>query len=237
MLALEENLIKEYMNFQANKKYDKDTIEKLFKYLQKFTIGKFQKESLGIQDEIVKSLAGKAMFNFKSCDSIDKLVSLTRLKVVLSKDKVEYPYINIFNDEIDIRFSATYKKNVPRDKAKKHIKKLIENVDTINIYDRYISSINKKGYNFWKEHNIKVLDCILPRKKLNINIYCDKNSNQTLNNDLKTIYNDWNIQEYPWTYSMHDRYIVTEKIEILSSGFLNIDSTNKDFTYVVKVKE
>jgi len=63
----------------------------------------------------------------------------------------------------------------------------------------------------------------------------DNNWDDSRKSDLE-IYNlRWNIVKNKFDFNIHDRYIKTDKVEIiLSSGFLNLSNTAKDFTYIVK---
>jgi len=255
MLALDDELLKEYFAFEHNrvKDYDKTTIIKLFKYLQPFKMSVRQKEILELSDEKIKSLRETGVLKIYKFDTEDDLIKNTKLKVMLTKDRIggsyPYPYINILDDEVDVSFTATYKgrdeknnKNGEnRDKAIEHIKALLSDANYINIYDSYLSKINihkitKKKTDSWNI-NKKVLKKILPQKEISINIYCHYDWGETRKSDLLIIYSNWKIVKQKWNFDIHDRYIETDKVIILlSSGFINLASTRKDFTYIIKLK-
>ena len=115
MLALDDELLKEYFAFEHNrvKDYDKTTIIKLFKYLQPFKMSVRQKEALGLSDEKIKSLRDIGFLKIYRFKNENDLIKNTKLKLMLTKDGVDtsypYPYINILDDEVDVSFTATYK--------------------------------------------------------------------------------------------------------------------------------
>jgi len=242
MLALECELIKEYIYFQKNQKdkYDKETIIKLFKYLQlPFKMSVEQKIHIDLSDEIVKSLADSNIIRIRNYRDENALINATKLKIMLSKDRNDgtypYPYINILEDETDISFTATYRSGESRDKAKEHIKALLEDASFIKIYDRYLSKINN-GSDSWSTNKQILLD-ILPQKTIQIDIYCQSNWDNSRETDLAMGCTLWTINKQAWDYAIHDRFIETDKVIILlSSGMINLSNTStKDFTYIVKL--
>jgi len=69
------------------------------------------------------------------------------------------------------------------------------------------------------------------------NIFCQNDWNDSRTNDLETYNLKWSIVKNEFDFNIHDRYIKTDKVEIiLSSGFLNLSNTTKDFTYIVKAR-
>jgi len=239
MLALEDDLISEYIAFQKGKKsgYNKDTIIKLFKYLHlPFKMSVQQKNDIGLSDEVAKSLADNGTVKIRNFIDEEALISATKLKIMLAKDRTcgtyPYPYINILDDETDVSFTATYKSGENRDKATEHIKALLKDANSIKIYDRYLSANSS-----WNS-NKQVLFDILPQKTIQIDIYCEHNWNISRKTDLTTVCIDWTINKENWDFTVHDRYIETDRVIILlSSGIINLSSAStKDFTYIVKIK-
>jgi len=238
MLALETSLIAQYLAFQKSivGDYDRITIEKLFKYLQPFTMSVSQKEDIGLTDEVAQALSGSRLIKIRYRQNEDDLIQKTILKLMLTKDDIDgtfpYPYINILNDELDISFTATYKNGESRDKAIEHIKALLKDSSGIKIYDKYLSANSS-----WS-NNKQVLFDILPQKIIQIDIYCDRDWNTSRATDLTTVCTDWTINKEPWVHTVHDRYIETDKVIILlSSGIINLsNASTKDFTYIVKIK-
>jgi hypothetical protein len=241
MLALDDELLKEYFAFEHNrvKDYDKTTIIKLFKYLQPFKMSVRQKEALGLSDEKIKSLRDIGLLKIYRFKNENDLIKNTKLKLMLTKDRADgtypYPYINILDDEVDVSFTATYKSGENRDKAVEHIRALLLDAKEINIYDRYLSKVNYSN-DSW-DINKELLIKILPQKDMMITIYCEYDWDTNRKNNLILVYSDWTINKEDFDRNIHDRYIETDKVIILlSSGIINLSSTSKDFTYIVKIK-
>ena len=238
MLALETSLISQYFAFSKIKQgsYDREIIEKLFKYLQPFTMSIAQKDEIGLNDALVQALSGSGLIKIRNRTNEDILIEKTKLKLMLTtgsqNGSFPYPYINILNDEVDVNFTATYKSGEDRDKAVEHIQALLKDTKSIKIYDKYLTANSS-----WHT-NKQVLLNILPQKVITIDIYCDVDWNLTCKNDLTRACMDWTIDKKPWDNTMHDRYIETDKVIILlSSGIINLrNNATKDFTYIVKIK-
>lgn len=181
------------------------------------------------QNKIV--LQSFALSGFSIDKTLEELAKQTKLKVILSKDKSYFPYINIYNDKIENNLSATFKNNIPRDKAKNHLRALCENATNILICDKYIKNNFDNFKNFINE--------CLPNKQ--INLFFTFGLDNARKSEIKTINNKYLIKNdrnnnYP-TPSTHDRYIlIDQKIEIiLTSGIDYLYNTTKDFTYIIRV--
>ncbi len=242
MLALQCDLISEYMAFQKGKniKYSNHTISKLFKYLHPFKMSVQQKEHIGLSDEEAQALAVGDFIKIRNFTDENNLIQNTTLKVMLSKDSTDgtypYPYVNILDDEMDVNFTATYKKNKSRAKAIEHISNLLFNSIEIKLFDKYL--FYKKN---WKINRNTIID-LFPRN-ITIKIYADKKEkidDAKVNIDkisfLKKI-GYTNLTTHNSKIDLHDRYIETDKyIILLSSGLFYLSNEKKDFTYIVKVK-
>lgn len=147
----------------------------------------------------------------------------------LDNDNSNFIKVGILNDKLSPKYSSTYYKNENRDKAKLHIKYLLESGNTIFIYDKYIT-------NRWNNSK-KLFTELLPKKTINI-FYTEKHLKDKIK-EIKTICNNWNIKEDKTNSThrnLHDRYIIIDsKIElILTSGIDNLFDETSDFTYIVK---
>jgi hypothetical protein len=240
-IALSNKLLREFFNYKMGKKFDKKIILHLFKYLQPFSITKEQLKALNLDIAIQQNIiSGGDIISPSNAKDEKELIASTIYQIMLTDDKDSYPYINILKDEVNTNYTASYTKGESRQKAKAHIKKLLQNARYINIVDSYL-------YENWRE-NFKLLKDILPlgksiviyakferylsakdkeklrelkALKLRIKNYTQKDSNES-GLDMRNI---------------HDRYIITDKIVIVLSGGLNyLVDTSKDFTYVVKEK-
>lgn len=231
-VALSDDLIKEFLAYKANS-FNQDVIAKLFKYLHPFKIGKHQQHLF--QPEILKQLVTNPVFVHSSPASTEiDLIKDTRFKIMLTKDRNVYPYINILGDEIDVNFNALYKANDDRSKAIAHIKALLKDATYIEIIDEYLF---KAGSTQWNE-NFKLLKEILPLKPITINFTTTKKveEEQKFITQMKTYSsNNWKIPPFKTKKGIHDRYIKTDKVTILlSSGIDYLHDKSKDLTYLVR---
>jgi hypothetical protein len=231
-IALSDDLIEEFLAYKGNS-FNQDVIAKLFKYLHPFKIGKYQQHLF--QPEILKQLVANPVFVHSSSASTEiDLIKDTRFKIMLTKDRNVYPYINILGDEIDINFNALYKANEDRSKAIAHIKDLLENATYIEIIDKYLFKPIPNSTQ-WAE-NLKILKEILPHKRINIKFISDNSAIKSAHKtQIKSCYTQWNLTYPRISGSIHDRYIKTDKVTILlSSGIDYLHDTSKDLTYLVR---
>lgn len=232
MLALNEELLKIFQSLFIKKgviSYD-EKILKFFKFIQlPIAISKHKFNN----NQLLKQQG--SIFKIYDKNNDEELVKSTKLKLMLTDENInsDFVTVNILNDEIDVRFSATYGSGQNKNKAKKHIKALLSDAEIIKIYDKYLSIINR-NFDVWKEINLNILKYVLPRKNINIEIFCGDNWDNSRKQDLTNIYDNWYITKRSWNANLHDRYIETDKVKILlSSGLSNLDNRGKDFSYMV----
>jgi len=134
-IALSDKLIEEFFKFKFSNSYDKNIAFHLFKYIQPFLIGKYQLDFLdkATKDRILKMSRSEKLFTPKQTNNENSLIDLTKLKLMLTTDRNLYPYINILDDEVDINYTATYKAEKDRTKAKEHIKAILSQCNKIEI--------------------------------------------------------------------------------------------------------
>ncbi len=238
MIALNKNLLKIFFDIFISGKsvIIKEIDRKLIKYLQ-LPIAVSSHQNHSFQNPQLSKQQGN-LFKVYDKKNDKELVLATKLKLMLvdSIDNYDFTTINLSNlqEEIDIRFSATYRARKDRKKALLHIKDLLEDAHWIKITDRYMTEDSN-----W-ETNLKILQEILPHK--NIDITISSQANNGITSDQKTKLNeicaDWEIKGERFNHNIiHDRYIETDKIEVLlSSGLLYLKEQTKDFTYLVRVK-
>lgn len=232
-IALSDDLIEEFLAYKGNS-FNKVSIE-LFKYLHPFKIGKYQQNLFA--PEILKQLGSSPVFvHFSSALNEIDLIKDTEFKIMLTKDRNDYPYINILGDEIDVNFNAFYKANDDRSKAIEHIKALLNDANNIEIIDEYLFK-SLPSSSQWEE-NFKLLKYILPLKPITINVTTVKLVEQEkfFITQMKTYSkNVWNIPPFKIKKGIHDRYIKTDKVTILlSSGIDYLHDISKDLTYLVR---
>jgi len=234
-IALSDKLLEEFFEFKKGNIRNRELLQKLFKYLQPFSISRRQLDNLDL-DIAIKSkiISGGDIIIPVDAKTENQLINSTLYKIMLTDNKNSYPYVNILLDEVDINYTATYKEGENRDKAKEHIKNLLSNATKIRIIDKYLSPPSNGQWN----KIFRLLKYILPNKEIILNIYFDNSlSQRDVKNILKNYNHKWTINLNRYNDLIHDRYIESEKLKILlSSGFLNLANRVKDFTYIVKEK-
>lgn len=241
MLALNQELLRDFETMFVRKQaiFIDEKIQSLVQYLHLPVLVSTHQDSKYTNPAIAKQ--GGNLFKVTNKTDDESLVKATKLKLMLGTDSTQttYPKVNIISDKLSPNFSATYRARESRAKAKAHIKALLEDATSIEIVDKYLSSVdNRTGYDVWNRKNLGILQTILPQKAITLTICCDNDWNTTREQDLINFFSDWNIVKKSWNNSIHDRYIITDKVEILlSSGLSNLgDSSSKDFSYMVVVK-
>lgn len=234
-LAIDDILAEELCKFRVNQQCDIDMVERTLHYYKGypiFTKGYFDKyyTDKNIQRNLAQS---NSSINW---DSIETISKGTIYKVILSSQKnVNFPYISIYDDKIENNFTATFMKD-DRQKAKEHLKALLENAKCIFVYD-----VNLFKNNVWKSFIDFAQQCF-PNKQLNIFYPQSIVAGQNIQSQCSQIVQN-NSQ---WSFSpdrthqnftnLHDRYLIIDnKIEIiLTSGIDNLIDDSKDFTYIVR---
>ncbi len=239
-LALNDSLINEYLKYKFQDDYTPDTIRKLFKYIQPFSIreGFFDDPSMAMQME------SDPLIEIVDNCSNEKLVQNTILKLMLVDEASSVTYrtldINDCYEKLKPKYVGTYINRMGKDKALNHIKALLSDAMWIRIIDSYIDTNPSQ----WNE-NKNLLEKILPFRSFDLKIESGstRDKRQPIpkdkQNELNAICSDWQIGAIQYNdNSKHDRYIETDKLKILLSGGLyNLSSiSNKDFTYVVEIK-
>ena len=264
-LVIDSDLGDELCKFKNGKSCNTRIIEKLLHYYKNhpiFTKSDFMKRYYydfpTILNAILSNLTTR--FDIDNANSAD-IAKHTLYKVILTNDrnKQDFPYIYIGGDKIENNFTATFHKG-PRDKAKEHLKALLENADTIFIYDKFITNKTNNIDN-WQSF-IDFVKACFPNKDLNI-YYSQDNvtSNHTTRqqnsippsiesnnyNYIQDIIDIGTTKNKRWTFTkfsqnnsfneLHDRYLIVDnKIEIiLTSGIYHLMHDNKDFTYIVRL--
>lgn len=241
-LAIDDILAEELCKFRVKQQCDTDMVERTLHYYKGypiFTKGYFDKyyTDKNIQRNLAQS---NSSINW---DSIETISKGTIYKVILSSQKnINFPYISIYDDEIENNFTATFLSGKSRQKAKEHLKALLENAKYIFVYD-----VNLFKNNVWKSFIDFAQQCF-PNKQLNIfypqSIVAGQNiqsqcsqitkiGGKSSNKNLWSFKVDNTHQNFT---NLHDRYLIIDnKIEIiLTSGIDNLIDDFKDFTYIVR---
>ncbi len=235
MLALNESLLNKFIEiFIKQDPFILDgTTSKLIKYLQLPVAVSPHQNPLFAQPQIASQQGSLFKIHEKTTD--DELVASTTLKLMLVDTYASTSFITVnitdHLEMLDIRYSATYKSRRSRDKAKQHIKALLKDARYITLTDQFMTA------SAWNT-NKGILFDICPIKSMNLKLCSEPQITQDQKNELNTHCTDWNISGSRFDRSrIHDRYIETDKFEILlSSGLLYLQEDSKDFTYTVKLK-
>ena len=245
-LALSNELVRHYWEYRYGNSFDKEKIRKLFKYIHPFLVSENQLNQLPIHSSdigiISKQIESDPLMSPVGKISEEDLVKMTRLKLMLTGRDENKPFVtvNIISDEIKTNFTATYKANHCRKKAREHIKALLEDAKHIRIVDKYLARDR-----CWAKCK-KIFEQIFPKKNIKITILTtcgERNSEKSISGEkkreLQKLHSEWTVKGPPFNDSQyHDRYIETDKVRIiLSSGVENLADDGKDLTYVVEVKE
>lgn len=234
-IVLDDELLKEYYQFKHNGTYDNETIQSLFCYYKAHITNIAQLKRIGIRDSTL--LAQLAQTNLTH-QTLLGLCDKTTYKVILHKDKSDYPYVKVSGDILENNFTSTFYKTHSRLKATEHIKALLKGANNIFIYDDYLTKQWDTSKKFFD---------LLPKKSLTI-FYKKYQLNQSHISEIRSIGGvngnsqpNWSVKldnKNKQYQDLHDRYlIIDEKIEIiLTSGFDYLFDLNKDFTYIVRTK-
>lgn len=247
MIALENELIKDFVKIFVKKEQVSvnEEYHNFIKYLKPpILIGDFQ-----VPDKrLLKQSGNKWIRTTKALNEKD-LAKKTKLKIILSKNKSNYPYVNINGDVFEANFTATYNSNsntsISRQKIVDHIKSLIAEGDKIEIYDKYLFCDNESEDTDNSHYSVRIMQQFINSTSANIIIKCKRTNRREENNRIYTrisLFNqNPNIQFIHDNLYEHDRYIrifknrVLKYETILSSGIYHILNTRKDFTYIIRV--
>lgn len=235
-MVLEDKLAEELCNFKKQENYDDKIVECILHYYKPYILLNKQYMQQFYGEEILSSLGAESTNEYLSSNiTLEELASKTLYKIILSKDKSNFPYINIFNDKIENNLTATFNKSEGRAKAKEHFKTLFCDAKTLFVYDNYLCA-NRNNQDSFK----KFAEECFPKQKLSICYPISLPFPQELCTALKEICKEWDIKKEKINKKyneLHDRYIIiNSKIQIiLTSGIDYLMDTSKDFTYIIRI--
>lgn len=230
-IALEDDLAEELCKFKKQEQYDDRIVERiLYHYKAPILVSqKYMQDYYSDSATLSSILQAKNDIYFEK--TLEELATTQTLyKIILSKDKREFPYINIFNDKLESNFTATFKSEESRTKAAKHFTSLFYNAKSIFIFDNFIKKADLEYLiaecKINQNIDISTIESKASKKKGGI-----KENINIKGVDVKVV----NHQNYDKD-NTHDRYInIDQKIEIiLTSGLDNFRNTSKDFTYIIR---
>lgn len=243
-LVIGSDIGEELCNFRNNKSCNTRIVEKILHYYKHypiFTVSELTREYYRDFPTILKSVLSNITTPPIDIDNSSEkdIAKHTIYKVVLCNDENKkdiFPYIYIGGDKVENNFTATFLSGKSRQKAKEHLKALLENAKCIFVYDLYLFNNN-----VWKSFIDFAQQCF-PNKQLNIFYPQSIVAGQNIQSQCSQIVQN-NSQ---WSFSpdrthqnftnLHDRYLIIDnKIEIiLTSGIDNLIDDSKDFTYIVR---
>ncbi|GFO73457.1 hypothetical protein BMR02_13395 [Methylococcaceae bacterium HT1] len=226
-LVLSDDLLQLFLNFKNGKVNNPNLVEKFLNYyhVPHLTCVN-QLKRIGNEDTALLQLLASQGY---IAQSLEDLVTKTRYKLILNTEKYDYPYVNIDQDKVEKNFTLTFGIGENRDKAIQLITALCLDAKFILIFDRYFCDRWNNTKNLFQK--------VIPHKNITL-LHDDHLTNKT--SEIKKINRTWTIKcDKKKTFiNAHDRYLLIDnKIEIiLSSGFDNLFSTNKDLTCVIRYK-
>lgn len=235
-LCLNDTLVSQYLKYISSGDFDKNLLKKLLKYIQPFLVSTNQ-HKIFLDPAFAMQVNNDPLLKIISSCAEEELVKTTILKLQLVNNvpSKSFAELNINpllanSENFDMIFGAIFENSTGKEKANKHIKSLLGDARWIKITDCYI----EYDSNQWNE-NKETLKNILPQENIDITIVSSGFSKKA---DLQKIFAGWNIKTQNINQNIHDRYIETDKLKILlSSGLYNLSTNSqKDFTYIVKIK-
>jgi len=249
MIAVDNTLINEVVKIFIKKDsivYNRK-IQQLLKYISPpIIIGRFQINDLRALSQ------SQGLVRFTNVNNELDLAKKSKLKLILSNNQSNYPYININSDEFESNYTATYRRNNNKQKVLEHLNSLIKAGDRVEIYDKYLFCDNGDIINIDNNHHsVNIISQLVSTQNINFIIKCIQQKynrrniniineeNQRISQRLSN-FNQNNISFNNRNLNEHDRYIRVFKNRnklyeiIFSSGLYNILG-NSDFTYVVRV--
>ncbi|MDR1759424.1 MAG: hypothetical protein LBR60_02730 [Fibrobacter sp.] len=228
-IVLQDDLLNAYYQFKQGNAYDTMLISRLLTYYKPHLTCVAQLRRIGMEDSaLYQQLTASGWVNLNN----EELAQQTSLKLILSSDQSDFPYVNILGfDSIEPNYTGTFK-NKSRQKAIDHLKTLCQNAKSIYIYDPHLAKYQDRSNQAVMQGIFDLLPMrqILLFSEKDAFLQCTKSSWKKKNPQLtfknSSIYKD-----------MHDRYlIIDQKVEvILSSGFDYLFDESRDFTYVVRL--
>jgi len=228
-LVLSDELLQVFFDFKGGKVANPRIVENLLNYYHApYLTTVKQLDRIGVKDNtpLFQALASQGFVS----QTLDELVSYTRYKFILNDKESDYPYVNIHKDKVEKNFSLRFQIGENRDKAVQLISALCSDAKFILIFDTYFCDR-------WNDTK-QLFQQVLPKKKLTL-LHSGHLTNK--DSEIKQINKAWTLRlDKRNTFSnSHDRYLlIDDKIEVLlSSGFDNLFSTDKDLTCIVRYKD
>lgn len=227
-LVLSDDLLNVYFDFKQGTVNKPKDVEKFFNYYHAPHLTCVEQlKRIGIDDPtLFQALAAQGFIT----QTLEELVNFTQYKLILNAIKSDYPYVNINNDKVEKNYSLRFQIGESRNKAVQLMSALCLGAKFILIFDTYFCERWNGTQQLFQQ--------VIPKERLTL-LHSGHLTNKT--SEIKQIHTGWKIKldtRNTFTNS-HDRYLLIDnKIEILlSSGFDNLFSTDKDLTCVIRYKD
>lgn len=234
--VLSDELLETWINFKKGIISDKNTLEKLLKFIKYPFLAHFDKNSLLQISE--PSLKQAILSTYPSIGNInlEELATNTLYKIIFNNENENNPpYFDINNNKIlENNYVILLKPNDNKQYIKDYLKILLLKANNIFIHDNYISN----NFNICKTF----FEYCLPKHKLNI-FYTNstfKEKDHNILSQIKGIHLDWKLKKSINTFDIndksHDRYLIIDnKLEIiLSSGFDGLFSNDNESALIIR---
>lgn len=240
-VVLSDSLVNEYLDFRFNEQFNREKVGKLLKYILSFPLKSshplMQDPSFAPQIHATDPLIEVSSENDDST-----LVQMSALKLMLVDTHTNTSFLTLnimgLNEKLRPEYTARYQASSEKIKAQMHIKALLSDAQWIKITDSYIEANGQ-----WNI-NKQILADIVPQRAIRLTIVSGSTRvggsfSSEGKQDLKSICNGWEISSEQYNDNiLHDRYIETDRVQIMLSGGLYHLSTSskKELAYIVSQK-
>ena len=231
-LVLDDDILKEYMEFQRGATQNPRNIEQLLHlYKPNHLTNTDQLLRIGNTDIALKQALAQSGY---TSQNLEKLAEETIYKLILSY-KTGFPYVDISGTALSNHYTMTAKPSKSRDQLHDYLRCLLAKAKDVLICDKYFTDhINK---------TIKIFT-LFPQQKINVFFHQERSKGH---NDLeqadKTKVKQINsnicfpqLNKNLMYNSHHDRYLLIDnKIEIvITSGIENLFDMSNECTLVIR---
>ena len=233
--VLSDDLLETWLNFKNGTISDKNTLEKLLKYIKYPFLAHFDTNSLLQISELSLKQAILSTYPSIRVTNLEELANHTLYKIILNNEnQTNPPYFDINKNKfLENNYVILHKPNGNRQNTYDYLKLLLSEAKEIFIHDKYFSKSQNLNNSMYFIRNC------LPQHKLNI-FYTSSTFNQSIISRIKNFYSEWNIKLDRNNVSInnksHDRYLrIDNKLEIiLSSGFDGLFSNDNESALIIR---
>lgn len=230
-LAMDDQLLKLFTDFKRGRLGETSTllIQNLLRmYHPPHITSVAQLKAVGIEDPALLQQLASANLTRQTAD---ELVDLTRFKILLSAEDVQYPAVRVFGDSVSNQFVMTLKPGDNRTKAHDWFRALLADAKTVTVADRYLCDETSKKL----KPNARNFFQLLPKRALSLFV---PHSALPAASDIKQICRSWKVKQDKSTRysSAHDRYVLIDsQLEVVvTSGIDYLFDAAKECSLLVR---